>query len=130
MLQSLAIWQFCIDAFHRAKRSGSTGIQVVLPNFTALPVPEFNLLWTERTDRRYPKVDGKRKQEYILIEIEVTWRTPEREEHSFGVKLRYNSPQSIYAIPAEGWERFLELAGSAGEDNSLLPVVVYVPPCS
>lgn len=130
VLQSLAIWQFCIDAFHRAKRSGSTGIQVVLPNFTALPVPEFNLLWTERTDRRYPKVDGKRKQEYILIEIEVTWRTPEREEHSFGVKLRYNSPQSIYAIPAEGWERFLELAGSAGEDNSLLPVVVYVPPFS
>ncbi|MCK5381102.1 MAG: AAA family ATPase, partial [Candidatus Latescibacteria bacterium] len=54
VLQSLAIWQFCIDAFYRAKRSGSTGIQVVLPNFTALPVPEFNLLLTERTDRRYP----------------------------------------------------------------------------
>jgi len=39
VLQALAIWQFCVDEFHRSKRSGSKGIQVVLPNFTALPVP-------------------------------------------------------------------------------------------
>jgi len=44
ILQAMAIWQFCVDEFHRAKRGGKTGIQVVLPNFTALPVPEFNLL--------------------------------------------------------------------------------------
>jgi hypothetical protein len=44
VLQALAIWQFCVDEFHRSKRAGSKGIQVVLPNFTALPVPEFNLL--------------------------------------------------------------------------------------
>lgn len=45
VLQALAIWQFCVDEFHRSKRTGSKGIQVVLPNFTALPLPEFNLLW-------------------------------------------------------------------------------------
>jgi AAA15 family ATPase/GTPase len=45
VLQALAIWQFCVDEFRRSKRSGSKGIQVVLPNFTALPVPTFNLLW-------------------------------------------------------------------------------------
>ena len=71
VLQALAIWQFCVDEFHRSKRSGSTGIQVVLPNFTALPVPEFNLLWKDRTDRYWPLVDGKKKQEYILIGIDV-----------------------------------------------------------
>ena len=42
VLQALAIWQFCVDQFHRSKRGGSKGIQVILPNFTALPVPEFN----------------------------------------------------------------------------------------
>ncbi|HLC16382.1 MAG TPA: AAA family ATPase, partial [Thermodesulfovibrionia bacterium] len=49
VLQALAIWQFCIDEFHRSDRKGSRGIQIVLPNFTALPVPEFNLLWTDKT---------------------------------------------------------------------------------
>ena len=37
VLQAMAIWQFCVDEFHRSKRTGNTGIQVVLPNFTALP---------------------------------------------------------------------------------------------
>jgi len=59
ILQALAIWQFCINEFHRAKRAGSTGKQVVLPNFTALPVPEFNLLWKERTDRKWPQDNGE-----------------------------------------------------------------------
>src|SRR3990170_5480859 len=52
ILQALSIWQFCLNEFHRAKRRGTTGM--VLPNFTPLPVPEFNLLWRERIDRRYP----------------------------------------------------------------------------
>ena len=28
VLKALAIWRFCVDEFHRAKRSGSTGIQI------------------------------------------------------------------------------------------------------
>jgi hypothetical protein len=125
ILQALAIWQFCVDEFHRVKRSGTTGIQVVLPNFTALPVPQFNLLWKDRTDRRYPVKGGKKAQEYILIEIDVTWLSPHDEEHSFGVRLRYNSPQALYAIPAEGWAKFREL-----EKEKHLPVIAYVPPFS
>jgi hypothetical protein len=125
ILQALAIWQFCVNEFHRAKRGGSTGKQVVLPNFTALPVPEFNLLWRERTEREYPLVNGTKKQEYILIEIEVAWRTKQREERVFGVKLRYNSPQSVYAIPSDGWERFRAL-----EQEGSIPVIAYVPPFS
>jgi hypothetical protein len=125
ILQALAIWQFCINEFHRARRAGSTGKQVVLPNFTALPVPEFNLLWREKTDRKWPAANGKKKQEYILIEIEVAWRTKEQQERVFGVRLRYNSPQSVYAIPAEDWRRFREL-----EKEGSLPIVAYVPPFS
>ena len=133
ILQALAIWQFCVDEFRRANRQGNTGKQVVLPNFTALPVPEFNLLWREKTDRRYPKVNGSKKQEFILIEIDVTWitDTPEPKPCSFGVRLRYSSPQTIYAIPSEGgWERFRELEGKPDQSASLLPIVAYVPPFS
>ncbi|MDR3482734.1 MAG: ATP-binding protein [Burkholderiaceae bacterium] len=125
VLQSLAIWQFCVDEFHRSKRSGSKGIQVVLPNFTALPVPEFNLLWKDRTDRHWPVVNGAKKQEYILISINVVWRRESGETDSFGVELRYHSPQTIYAIPSDGWAKFREC-----EKQDDLPRIAYVPPFS
>jgi hypothetical protein len=125
VLQALAIWQFCVDEFHRSKRSGSTGIQLVLPNFTALPVPEFNLLWKDRTDRYWPSVDGKKKQEYILIGIDVEWRQATGETASFGVELRYHSSQTIYAIPSGGWEKF-----RVCEQRGDLPRIAYVPPFS
>ena len=125
VLQALAIWQFCVDEFHRSKRSGSKGIQVVLPNFTALPVPEFNLLWKDRTDRHWPLVNGSKKQEYILIGIHVEWRQATGEMASFGVELRYHSSQTIYAIPGGGWEKF-----RACEQSGDLPKIAYVPPFS
>ncbi len=125
VLQALAIWQFCVDEFHRAKRSGSTGIQIVLPNFTALPVPEFNLLWKDRTDRHYPSENGSKKQKFILIEILVEWRAQGNVHHSFGVALRYHSPQTIYATPVGGWAAFREC-----EKSGHLPRVAFVPPFS
>jgi hypothetical protein len=121
VLQALAIWQFCVDEFHRSKRSGSKGIQVVLPNFTALPVPEFNLLWKDRDIRRSPN----KKQEYILIGIRVEWQSESGETGSFGVDLRYHSPQTIYAIPDGGWPKFRDC-----EKRGDLPTIAYVPPFS
>ena len=125
VLQALAIWQFCVDEFHRAKRSGSTGIQIVLPNFTALPVPEFNLLWKDRTDRFYPLEGGSKKQKFILIKITVEWRDQANVSQEFGVELRYHSPQTIYATPVGGWAAFREC-----EKKSRLPRVAFVPPFS
>lgn len=127
VLQAMAIWQFCVDEFHRSRRTGTTGIQVVLPNFTALPVPEFILLWKDRTDRAYPldAESGKKKQEFILIEILLEWQDSAGKSDSFGVELRYHSPQTIYAIPAGGWAAF-----RACERSGKLPRIAYVPPFS
>lgn len=125
VLQALAIWQFCVDEFHLMKRGGSKGIQVVLPNFTALPVPEFNLLWRNRTDRKYPTENGIKKQEFILIEIIVEWREKVDRTQQFGVQLRYHSPQTMYAIPSGGWAGF-----KACDDSGYLPRIAYVPPFS
>ena len=124
ILQALAIWQFCVDEFHRSKRTGAKqGIQVVLPNFTALPVPEFNLLWKDRVIRQLPH--GRAKQEYILIGIRVEWQLPTGEKDSFGVDLRYHSPQTMYAIPNDGWSKFRTF-----DQQGHLPAIAYVPPFS
>ena len=125
VLQALAIWQFCVDEFHRAKRGGSTGIQIVLPNFTALPVPEFNLLWKDRTDRFYPTENGSKKQKFILIEIVVEWRDSFNVAQEFGMELRYHSPQTIYATPIGGWAAF-----RACDQTGHLPRIAFVPPFS
>lgn len=125
VLQALAIWQFCVDEFHRSTRGGAKGIQVVLPNFTALPVPEFNLLWKNRDIRYSPSKSSSKKQEYILIEIIVDWSGPDGTSSSFGVALRYHSPQAIYAIPSDGWAVFREF-----DQGSRLPRIAYVPPFS
>jgi hypothetical protein len=125
VLQALAIWQFCVDEFHRSTRAGAKGIQVVLPNFTALPVPEFNLLWKNRDIRHSPSKSSSKKQEYILIEITVDWSGHDGLSSSFGVVLRYHSPQAIYAIPADGWAAF-----RAFDQGLRLPRIAYVPPFS
>lgn len=126
ILQAMAIWQFCVDEFHRAKRGGKTGIQVVLPNFTALPVPEFNLLWHDKVDRKYTAVAGKRnKSDYILIEVELSWLTKDRESCQFKASLRYLAAQTAFAIPNPDWKSFREAEKTAG-----FPQIAYVPPFS
>jgi hypothetical protein len=127
-LQALAIWQYCVDQFHLSKKKGNTGIQVVLPNFTALPLPEFNLLWTERTDREYKDDKSKKTGKaliYVYIEIDVYWLDATGSEKNFCVQMRYHSPQSVYAIPKEGWKSFQE-----SENDAEFPRIVYVPPFS
>ncbi|MFV0555203.1 MAG: ATP-dependent nuclease [Mangrovibacterium sp.] len=127
-LQAMAIWQYCVDRFRLTKRKGSRGIQVVLPNFTALPLPEFNLLWTDRTDREYKDDSSKKSgkaQQYIYIEIDVYWRDEKNVEQNLCVQLRYQSPQAVFAIPQGEWANFNEKSNMPS-----FPRVVYVPPFS
>ena len=127
-LQAMAIWQYCVDQFRLSKKKGLNGIQVVLPNFTALPLPEFNLLWNNRTDREY-KDDNSKKggkaQIYIYIEIDVYWKENSDAEKNFCVRISYQSPQSIYAKPKESWNAFNDL-----NKSNQMPRIVYVPPFS
>lgn len=124
VLQALAIWQFCVDTIYRAGRQKSKGVQVILPNFTALPVPEFNLLWRDKILRQSSHIGGKAKQENVLISIEVEWRLPSGFANSFGVELRYQSPQTIYAVPIGGWPEWYHC------QRPDFPRVAYVPPFS
>jgi predicted ATPase len=127
ILQALAIWQFCVEQFRLTRKKGQNGIQIVLPNFTALPVPEFNLLWKDKTDRRYEDdtQTGKKSQIYIYIEIDVYWKNANNEEKNFCVQMRYQSPQAVYAKPQNGWVDFKQL-----DQSGNMPYIVYVPPFS
>ena len=118
-LQALAIWQYCVDQFTLSKRKGSRGIQVVLPNFTALPLPEFNLLWTDKVSQQ-----GKGNNQ-IYIEIDVYWKDEQNQEQNFCVLMRYQSPQAAFAIPKGDWKNFTEKISLPS-----FPKVVYVPPFS
>ncbi|MBF0554033.1 MAG: AAA family ATPase [Nitrospirae bacterium] len=117
ILQAMAIWQYCVDAFRRSKQKKSGSIQIVLPNFTALPLPEFNLLWKGRYIAR--------QQKFILIEIILKFKKKDDTIEEFGVSVRYQSPQAIYAFPQKGWSDFYKLY-----DDNVLPRLVYVPPFS
>lgn len=39
------------------------------------------------------------KQKFILIQIIVEWKVSANKREEFGIDLRYQSPQTIYAIP-------------------------------
>ena len=124
VLQALAIWQFCVEEFSRAPRkgSGTNGIQVILPNFTALPVPEFRLLWKDQAVGQ-ARTEKKGSQKLILIEINVHWRGADKQDHEFGIGLRYQTSQTLYAIPTGGWTKFRQC-------EQLLPKIAHVPPFS
>jgi predicted ATPase len=122
ILQALAIWQFCVEQFRIKRKSGTNGIQIVLPNFTALPVPEFILLWNNKTERKY---EGKNNLIPIYIEIDVYWKNSNGEEKNFCVQLRYQSPQALFARPLNGWAEFNEI-----DFIEEMPYIVYVPPFS
>ena len=55
----------------------------------------------------------------------MEWKRTDDTISSFGVELRYHSPQTIYAIPIGGWKNFREL-DAPGD----LPNIAYVPPFS
>ena len=138
LLQALAIWQFCIEEFRASKRKGDRGTEIILPNFTPLPLPDFRLLWYNKVERRYPETDQadiqtgrpKKRQEFIYGEIEVQWRADAGDIQGFGVRLRYATRQSIYATPVGGWKRFRQIDADGDLESSTFPRIVYVPPTS
>jgi AAA15 family ATPase/GTPase len=122
VLQALGIWQYCVDQFRTIKKSGGRGIQIVKPDFTVLPVPEFNLLWTDKVSLRG---NDEKQGKYVYIDISVYWLKEDGNEDFFSIQIRYQSPQSIYAIPVDGWANF-----NSKIEQKEFPNIVYVPPFS
>ena len=57
--------------------------------------------------------------------MDVYWYDGEKTEHHFCVIIRYQSPQSVFAIPQDNWNYFKEKSSLPS-----FPHIVYVPPFS
>lgn len=72
-------------------------------------------------------VEGKRstKPDYVLIEVELSWLSANREPREFKAALRYLAAQTAFAIPIPDWKSFREADQTPG-----FPKIAYVPPFS
>ena len=61
----------------------------------------------------------------MLIAVILAWQDAAGKAASFGIELRYHSPQTLYAIPSGGWSAF-----RACEEAGSLPRIAYLPPYS
>lgn len=138
LLHALAIWNYCVEEFRASDRKGSKAIEISLSNFTPLPLSDFRLLWHNKTERRYPEsveIDEetkkpKRKQEFIYLTIEVTWRARNGHLQTFAVQLRWHTRNIVYASPLGGWEAFRNMDANGDVSQTTFPRIVYVPPTS
>jgi AAA15 family ATPase/GTPase len=126
ILQALSIWNYCVQEFKQnSKKAGDSGIQIILPNFSPIPLSEYKLLWSDLIERKnIMNENGNRQPELIFIEITVNW-TNNNVSYKLGIQLRYSSNQSLYAKPINGWVNFHQL-----NKENCFPIILYVPPFS
>ena len=75
-LQALALWWLGMSAWVQRKGQGSkarerTGVTLNRRDLLALPVPAANLLWKDLHTRDTRRVDGKQRNQNVLIKIAV-----------------------------------------------------------
>jgi predicted ATPase len=127
LIQAISVWQLALrkwvqDRGTTTKAKERSGIPITRKDFTAIPLREMNLLWTNTSTSYSSKEAGKKPGSPKLLRITV-----EGEERgvawSLGFEYRYQSSEQIYIKPTgEGAEQLP--AGALGVQ------VVHVPPFS
>ncbi len=125
ILQAIAIWQYCIDEFRRSPhKARQNWVQCVLPNFSVLPIPHFNLLWNERNHSELTPRHQRQRRDQIHIKITLYWLYDNGEKGNLGLEIQFQANQSILARPIGDWQNFRII------ENKGFPRIVYVPPFS
>lgn len=132
LLQAVAVWNLAFRKWivERGPESKSrarkrTGVPITRKDFTAIPLRELNLLWTDcSTALKKDELQGGQKPGFPrLLEIDVEGRTNDR-SWSQTFEFRYHSSELIYVRPAD-------LRSLEENLNFLLSFqVVHVPPFS
>lgn len=131
LMQAVMVWNLALQRWNEKKgpKSGSkaserSGAPITRPEFTALPLPSMDQLWTDtHTSLRKGEVEGKAagSKKSIVIILEGVDR--HGEEWALGMELVYSGPEQIHVKPVEV---HLGDVSRALEDVS----VVYIPPFS
>jgi predicted ATPase len=133
LLQAIVVWNLALQKWKSAAREGAkqrTGVPITRKDFTAIPLREMNLLWTDtstalRTTEAGKTETGKsRAGSPRAMEIELSGRKPtDAEPWSLTFEFRYQSSEQIYVKPGEGGPG--DLPPQAVDLN-----VAHVPPFS
>lgn len=128
LLQAVMVWNLAMQKWWEKKGPGSgskskdrTGAPVTRQEFTALPLPSMDQLWTD-THTSLRKHEGKQgSPRPLVISLHgidaqgVAWR--------FGFEFRYSGPEQVHVKPVSEDLPHLETARERAS-------VVYVPPFS
>lgn len=132
LLQALAVWNVALRKWiaERGPESGSkarkrTGIAITRKDFTAIPLREMNLLWTNRSTALYKEElkEGKKLGTPRILEIEVKGKHS-KDNWSLSFEFTYRYPDLIHIRPSKDTpiEPILDLVRNLQ--------VVHVPPFS
>jgi len=133
LLQAIAVWNLAVQRWHqergtaKSKAALRTGVPISRKDFTAIPLREMNLLWTDRStaysrDKARNIAAGQPK----LVKIGVEGKVPDGSTWQLNVAIRYSSREQIYVklLDQEG-KPLTELPPSVSGTQ-----VVHIPPFS
>jgi hypothetical protein len=128
LLQAVMVWNLAMQKWWEKKGPGSgskakdrSGAPITRQEFTALPLPSMDQLWTD-THTSLRKDEGKQGSPRPMV-ITLHGADDEGKDWQFGFEFRYSGPEQIHVKPVPGDLPHLE---TAKERVS----VVYVPPFS
>lgn len=133
LLQAVSAWNLGLQRWMSERGAGGskavsrTGVLLSRKDFTAIPLREMNLLWTDRsTAYGREEKPGVKPGEHKLIDITLYGVDPDAKEWDLTLTFRYASREQIYA----------KLTDQTGAPVSEVPEparnlqIVHVPPFS
>ncbi|MCC5790414.1 MAG: ATP-binding protein [Opitutales bacterium] len=128
LLQAAMVWNLAMQKWWEKKGPGSRskakdrqGAPITRQEFTALPLPSMDQLWTD-THTSLRKDEGKQGAPRPMV-ISLHGVDDEKNEWQFGFEFRYSGPEQIHVKPVADDLPHLETARKR-------ITVVYVPPFS
>ncbi len=136
LLQALAAWRSALRAWMRARPDGTSrgrlrvGVPLTRQEFSAVPVRDLSLLWTERRTAFAPaELPGEERPKTprlkpLRITVEADG-TPGSGPWALGMEFRYANSEQLYVLPVGARQEGFRVPAQAGELS-----VVHVPPFS
>jgi predicted ATPase len=131
LLQAIMVWNLAMQKWCEkkgpdsgSKASKRAGAPITRQEFSALPLPSMDQLWTDtHTSLRKGEVEGKSAGTPRPMIITISGKDQENADWKFGFEFRYTGPEQIHVKPVAEDLEYLE---KARKEVS----VIYVPPFS
>lgn len=128
LMQAVMVWKLAMQRWIEKKGPGSgtkakerTGAPITRQEFSALPLPSMDQLWTD-THTSLRRDEGKQGAPRPLV-VSLHGKDESGVEWKLGFEFRYNGPEQIHVKPvAEDMENLSRAQDEVG--------VVYIPPFS